>query len=267
MDPTDPAVEVNTAHNGHFIGGLVNATKVEDDVYVGDNKDYLTKTYVSVGDAFISFISAGIFAPTTTKFYLPYGSDMPEKVKMPPVKFGVRGGINFSSPAGSYCDPNNNFHESSPSLATGFKVGAILDVPMTHSVYFQPGIYYSQTGAKIAGEKYDQTGWEVPLLLSFRFGVPNILASVTNGNSFTKNMQLQVHFGPYMAQRVSQIDNGWEKSDADYTDFGLQVGAGCLFMKHVYLGLSYEHGFSDLELGPASAVERRNFSIVAGFNF
>lgn len=70
MDPTDPAVEVNTAHNGHFIGGLVNATKVEDDVYVGDNKDYLTKTYVSVGDAFISFISAGIFAPTTTKFGL-----------------------------------------------------------------------------------------------------------------------------------------------------------------------------------------------------
>lgn len=266
MNPTDPAVEVNTAHNGHFIGGLVNATKVEDDVYVGDNKDYLTKTYVSVGDAFISFISAGIFAPTTTKFYLPYGSEMPEKVKMPPVKFGVRGGVNFSSPTG---DGGYYREEFSPSLTTGFKVGAILDVPMTHSVYFQPGIYYSQTGAKIAGEKYNQTGWEIPLLLSFRFGVPNILASVTNGNSFTKNMQLQVHFGPYIALgKAQRIDNySGDKSNDEMEDLGLQVGAGGLFMKHVYLGLSYEFGFWGQDLGPCENVSRRNFSIVAGFNF
>ena len=251
MEPTDPAVEVNTAHNGHFIGGLVNATKVEDDVYVGENKDYLTKTYVSVGDAIVSFLSGGLFAPTTTKFYLPYGSEMPPKVKMPPVKFGVRGGFNLSAPTGSGHKPK-----------TGFKAGVILDVPMTHSVYFQPGLYYSQKGGEVNGEKQSQDYFEIPFLLSYRFGVPNILASVTNGSSFTKNMQLQAHFGPYVGL--------CKKNDFGHThgDVGLQAGIGGLFLKHIYIGLSYDYGFMDLEKSwnNSSKSYNSNFSIVAGFN-
>lgn len=252
MEPTDPAVEVNTAHNGHFIGGLVNATKVEDDVYVGDNKDYMTKTYVSLGDAIVSALTGGFFAPTTTKFYLPYGSEMPRKVKMPPVKLGVRGGLNLSAPTGG-----------GHSAKLGFKAGLILDVPMTHSVYFQPGIYYSQKGAKVNGDKVAQNYIEVPLLLSYRFGVPNILASVTNGTTFTRNMQFQVHFGPYLA---AARDNDFSR---DRFDAGLQVGLGGLFLKHIYIGLSYDYGIiaPDQREYNNGSFHNSNFSIVGGINF
>lgn len=252
MKPTDPAVEVNTAHNGHFIGGLVNATKVEDDAYVGENKNYMTKTYVSVGDAIVSFISAGLFCPTTTKFYLPYGSEMPTKVKMPPVKFGVRGGFGLSAPTG-------NGH----SATTGFNAGIILDVPMTHSVYFQPGIYYIQKGGKIDDERCSQDYIEIPFLLSYRFGVPNILASVTNGSTFTKNMQFQAHLGPYIAVAATN------KFGGDRFDAGAQVGLGGLFMKHIYLGLTYEYGFIDVNKRgyDAGKSHNSNVSIVAGLNF
>lgn len=267
IDPDEPLVEVNTAHNGHFIGGLVNATKVEDDVYVGDSKDYAMKTYVSVGNAVVSVLSAGLFTPTTTKFYLPYGSEMPPKVKMPPVRFGVRGGLNISSPTGDGDAWGDNGNISS---TLGLKVGAIFDIPMTHSVYFQPGLYYSQTGGKFQDAKFNQNYWEIPLLLSFRFGVPNILASTTNGNSFTQNMQFQLHFGPYVG--VCNNDFGTEN-----LDYGVQIGLGGLFMNHIYIGVSYDFGFADMGGWGYSKkhefdasfqdVYRRNFSIVAGFNF
>lgn len=252
MQPTDPAVEVNTAHNGHFLGGIINATKVEDDVYVGDNKNYLMKTYVSVGDAFISALSGGLFSPTTTKFYLPYGSEMPPKVKMPPVKLGVRGGLNLSAPTGHGHDPK-----------MGIKAGLILDVPMTHSMYFQPGLYYSQKGGVVNDEKQAQNYIEIPLLLSYRFGVPNILASVTNGSSFTKNMQLQAHFGPYIA--VAKDNEFGHKR----LDTGIQIGLGGLFLKHIYIGLSYDYGFMDVDKRwhYSNKSYNSNLSIVGGVNF
>ncbi len=258
MQPTDPAVEANTAHNGHFLGGLINATTVEDDVYVGDNKNYLTKTYVSVGDAIVTYLSCGLFAPTTTKFYLPYGSEMPPKVKMPPIRFGVRGGLNFSSPS----SVNDNSLESQ----TGIKLGVILDVPMTSSVYFQPSLYYSQKGVNIGGQKQSQDYFEIPLLISYRFGVPNILASATNGNTFTKDLQLQVHFGPYFATDPSDNDYWPNRYDA-----GLQFGVGGLFLNRFYVGISYDYGLTNLSKTDYKYSRpdayNRNFSIVGGINF
>lgn len=256
MNASDPAVEVNTAHNGHFIMGLVNATKVEDDVYVGDNKNYVMKTYTSVGDAVVTGVTMGLFAPTTTKFYLPYGSEMPPKVHMPPVQFGVRAGLNFPSHTGHY---GRSGSEESIEGKMGIKLGLVADVPMTPSVYFQPGIYYSKKGAKQAAQNYI----EMPFLLSYRFGVPNILESVTNGNEFTKDMHLQVLAGPYIG---AAYDNDLYTKRFDY---GIQLGIGAICMKHFYFGLSYDIGLQNYHVNERyynNSSDYKCFSINFGYN-
>lgn len=98
--------------------------------------------------------------------------------------------------------------------------------------------------------------------------VPNIFASAANGNTFTKNMQLQVHFGPYFAVGDNELAS-------KNIDAGIQVGIGGLFMKHVYIGVSYDLGLMDVcdsynrYRGGiySNGIYRNNFSIVAGFNF
>lgn len=272
MEPGDPAVEANTAHNAHFLGGLINAPKKEDDVYVGDNKDYLIKNYMSVGDAIVSGLTLGIYSPTTTKFYLPYGSEIPEKKDaLPPIKFGIRAGLNFpSAPDGS------SYEGVETSALTGWKIGAVADMPITQSLYFQPGLYYSQIGYQAQGyyfinnnkEKFNMSYIELALLFSYRFELPK---SLVGDNAFTKDLQLQVHAGPYIGYG-GYNDTKDFSSDFDDSglDGGLQFGVGCLLKKHIYIGVSYEVGLSNQANSVVKfdeELQRRNFSIVAGFNF
>ena len=260
MKPTDPSVECNKAHNGHFIGGLVNATKVEDDVYVGNNKNYLMKTYNSVGDVVVSVISAGLFSPSTTKFYIPYGEEMPPRVKMPPVRFGIRGGLTFASHTGDVKD------ESGYGSKMGYKLGAILDVPMTPQVYFQPGLYYS-----IKKTKYTEFNYiEVPFLLSYRIGVNNLLKQVSSASKFNKPIQAQINLGPYVA--VAYDMESKEGAHLNRPDFGIQAGLGVLIEDHIYVGASYDFGLYNVveaweSWSKFEDSQMRNLSISIGYNF
>lgn len=68
---SDDVEHVATVHNAHFLYGLVAKKEVKASKYVGDAKDYKVKRHVSFLDGFLSWITIGIYTPTTTKFYLP----------------------------------------------------------------------------------------------------------------------------------------------------------------------------------------------------
>lgn len=265
MTPTDPAVHVATAHEPHFISGLVGSTKREAKNYIGDNNDYRIKQYQSFVDGLLGVITVGFYTPTTTKFYLPYGATAPVvRKKGLPVKFGVRGGLNISS--ASFSEYGDAIGASS---RIGFNAGIILDMPVSESFYVQPGLYYTQKGFKYDGRTWRNLGntksctstqgyVELPILASYRYPL-------------TDDIQLQINAGPYAAVRLNN-----KVSDEDYDflyfdggssgsfDAGLQVGAGVLYDKHYYAGIGYEWGFLEQEHTDS---KNKNLFISIGYNF
>lgn len=250
MNMEEASVEVNTAHNAHFIGGLIGQPSVEDQDYVGDAKEYCIKNYTSFKDGLVSTLTLGIYSPSTTKFYLPYGTECSVKNnnQLPPIQFGVRGGLNFS-----------NFSEKDDDRLegrTGLKAGVIVDIPIEKHLYIQPGLYYSQKGMKHESEDdYDEHKFranyiEIPLLLSGRIDV-------------AQNFQLQLNYGPYIAYCINDAPALTYK-----LDYGLQIGAGLLVMRHFYVGCSYDLGFGIVDTGSSHDMKSktRNFSVNVGFN-
>lgn len=71
MKKNEPAVCVNTVHNHHFISGLVGSSKIEGNEYVNGQDSYKVKHFRSFTDLLLSGFTGGIYAPTTTKIYLP----------------------------------------------------------------------------------------------------------------------------------------------------------------------------------------------------
>lgn len=263
MKPTDPAVHVATAHEAHFIAGLVGSTKRDAKNYVGDNKDYRIKQYQSFVDGLLGTITVGIYTPTTTKFFLPYGATAApvKKEKGLPVKFGVRAGLNISSAS---------FKNDVDGLSSriGFHGGFIMDIPVSKSFYIQSGVYYTQKGFKYeatsmyGGSNDTKTvtstqGYvEVPILASYRYPLMD-------------DLQLQIHAGPYFAARISnKVDDDqysyYGHGSSGSFDAGIQAGAGVLYANHYYAGIGYEWGFVEQE---KTKSKNRNFFISIGYNF
>lgn len=69
--PKEPMVEVSKEHNAHFIGGLVKTGKTIAEEHVGTAENYAVVTRNGFGDLMLSMVTAGIYTPTTTKYYIP----------------------------------------------------------------------------------------------------------------------------------------------------------------------------------------------------
>lgn len=67
-----PVVKVNSKKNHALIEGLVPLNNgFEAKKYVGDRKDYVTKSQMTFVDGLLRVITLGIYTPTTTSFYVP----------------------------------------------------------------------------------------------------------------------------------------------------------------------------------------------------
>lgn len=71
MKPETPSVKVNTKHNAHFIGGLIGEGKARSKDYVEGAKDYKVTHQITFIDGLLSYLTLGIYTPSTTKFYVP----------------------------------------------------------------------------------------------------------------------------------------------------------------------------------------------------
>lgn len=69
----DPVIEVQKQWNSHWVGGLIPSKSANLDAskYVGGRKNYVVKTNMSFVNGLISYITWGIYTPTTTTFYVP----------------------------------------------------------------------------------------------------------------------------------------------------------------------------------------------------
>lgn len=71
VKPKEPVVEVAKSHDAHFIGGLVKTAKNVAEEHIGDAENYLIRSQYGFGDIVLSAITAGIYTPTTTKYFIP----------------------------------------------------------------------------------------------------------------------------------------------------------------------------------------------------
>lgn len=157
-----------------------------------------------------------------------------------PVRFGIKGGANFST---LYANDVDN-----TKMRTGFNVGLFAKLPLTSYIAVQPEIYYTTKGGDVTYNNTFVDGTagfhlnyiEIPLML-----VGNI----------TQNFN--VHAGPYAAflisgkvkneSNVNLFDFEENLNTDDYNTFetGLAIGAG-IDLKAVSLGVRYNHGLTSV---------------------
>lgn len=195
-------------------------------------------------------------------------------------KFGVRAGldiVDFSGGTGDY-DSRTSFH-----------VGVVADIPllyfyggaMRQGIFIQTGLYARSKGAKCTvksnGMNIEQTVnplyLQVPLFVSYHCDINRLL-------------KLQVNFGPFFAYGVGgknklQVKNGEESysSSTDFfdennefrrMDYGLAIGAGVTFLKHYYVGLSFDFGLCGIQhikYANDKNLKTRDISLSLGYNF
>lgn len=216
-----------------------------------------------------------------------------------PVNIGVRASLNSS-----------NFHETrvyqgnsgmlSPNWRCGFNVGAVVDIPMTHSVFLQPGFYFSHrndgyatsiayvqrisddtsAAAAMFANGHVSTNWfHIPVMVSYRF-------------TPLKPIEIQCDLGPYISFGIGGHDTytsysfidgiasatspdirrpSFGKEDGQYhtIDWGFEIGAGIKVARHYYFGVHYLLGVRNLakNLDMISRAHSREWQFTLGYDF
>ena len=154
-----------------------------------------------------------------------------------PVRFGIKGGINFST---LYAD------DADSKMRTGFNLGMFCKLPLSNIIAVQPELYYTTKGAEITYNTTFVDGTAGFHLNYLEFPVMFV------GN-ITKIFN--VHAGPYVAflingkvkneSNVSLFDFEDNLDTDDYNTFetGFALGAG-VDLGVFSFGTRYYHGFS-----------------------
>lgn len=185
------------------------------------------------------------------------------------VKWGVRAGVNFANSSFSSGD-----YSVTPDSRTSFHVGVVADFPLMESLYIQSGLFLQNKGCKMSDDDeeitYKPMYLEIPILASYRY-------------NFNDATQLQVNFGPYFGYGIGgkikdEYDGDSEEADIFGDDgilkrfnCGLQVGAGITFASHIYLGVAYQFGLSNIYNSEDDdsdfSIKDKNWMISLGYNF
>lgn len=73
IKPGTPTVKVNDENVHYLVCGLIpiGNNKIDPSKYVGERKNYVVKNQVTFVDGFLSFITGGIYTPSTVIFEVP----------------------------------------------------------------------------------------------------------------------------------------------------------------------------------------------------
>ncbi len=180
------------------------------------------------------------------------------------VSFGVRAGLNVDHQLFE-----DNGITTLPDNQLGFHFGAVSDIRMFGSLYFEPGLMFTTKGStttqKGVGTSHNRQYYlEMPLLLSYYFTVvPDALG-------------ISINAGPFVAMGLwgNSVDaNGSESSIFSNSkmkrfDTGFRFG-GALEFHQVLFGLSYDVGLYDVSQKENFDfnIKNRTLMISVGYNF
>ncbi|MEN8230441.1 MAG: porin family protein [Bacteroidota bacterium] len=171
--------------------------------------------------------------------------------------FGVQAGVNIQNLNGQ--DILGNKLDN--SLATGFHAGVNVMIPVAPDFYFQPGLQFSQKGAKntvVAVDiNYKISYVELPLNLLYRGAL---------GNGY-----VLLGFGPYVGYAVKATSVvGDTKTDMDIKalDAGAGIYAGYETGMGLYLQLNTQYGLLNMNPNDDDSVMKNvGFGLSLGYRF
>ena len=191
-------------------------------------------------------IIAIVLLVSISQFALAQGTNDNSKLK-----FGFKGGVNFSNLYTDEVDDNN--------VLTGFNAGIFAKLPITQLFAIQPELLYSTKGAKLTYNNSFANG-------TAKFKLNYIELPVLLVVNLTKNFN--IHAGPYVAYLVDgkatndsqgtlfDFQNNLSNEDYNKFDTGLAVGLGFDTDK-IGFGVRYNYGLQKVG-------KERNF---AGTNY
>jgi hypothetical protein len=128
-------------------------------------------------------------------------------------KFGIKGGLNFSTIAIS-----GGGATVTPDSKTGFNLGLISEIPLATDFYLQPGFLLSTKGFKFDSESLSTNNIEIPI---------NALYKLNAGS-----VKVLGFAGPYIGYALSgkagssDIKFSGDNKEMNAFDFGFNFGAG-----------------------------------------
>lgn len=196
------------------------------------------------------------------------------------VRFGVKGGVNFSSIGGDKTDGLDGL--------TGFHIGGLVEIPVTERFSVQPEVLYSAQGAKreikesFGDVSFTTTGKtkldyiNIPIIAKYYVidGLA-IEAGPQIGFMVSANAESKLDLSGIDPSIAELIEDGFQSGDIDISDqtkgldFGLALGASYRLNMGVFFGARYNFGLSNINDVDGSNVKNQNnvFQISAGYSF
>ena len=138
------------------------------------------------------------------------------------IKFGVKGGMNFSE-----LDLNVRTFEGVKEKSTGFFIGPMAEITLPIvGLGIDGALMYSQRGS----DELKEQGLEIPVNLKYTIGLGSMLG-------------FYLAAGPDFYFNFNDID--WQNVDAKKTQVALNLGAGVKLLSKLQLGLTYQIPMGD----------------------
>ncbi|MBR5193277.1 MAG: porin family protein [Bacteroidaceae bacterium] len=162
------------------------------------------------------------------------------------VKFGVKGGMNFSE-----LDLNVKSVEGVKEKSTGFFIGPMAEITLPIiGLGIDGAVMYSQRGS----DELKEQGLEIPVNLKYTIGLGSILG-------------VYIAAGPDFFFNFKDVD--LENVDAKKTQVALNLGAGVKLLKKLQVGVNYQIPMGDsFELQDAGkAITAKNKTLQASIAY
>jgi Outer membrane protein beta-barrel domain len=153
-----------------------------------------------------------------------------------PLKFGIKGGVNFSNLYTDNVEDNN--------VLTGFNAGVFAKLPITETFAIQPELLYTTKGSEL---KYNNAFVNGTSTFRLNYLELPVLLVINLTNNFN------LHAGPYVAYLLDgkatnnaqgtlfDIENNLKNEDYNKFDTGLSVGVG-FDTDQIGFGVRYNYG-------------------------
>ncbi|WP_281233894.1 porin family protein [Flavobacterium gelatinilyticum] len=166
-------------------------------------------------------------------------------VKAQEIKFGVKGGLNFSTITGDDTEGIN--------YVTSYNIGVVSEIPLSEKFSFQPEALYSRQGYTFDDDIVALNYVNVPLMGKYY---------VTKGFS--------VEAGPQIGFLVSAKNDKTDVKDSFNTfDFGVNFGLGYKFENGLNFSARYNLGLTDINNIEDYSGKNKNgiFQVSVGYFF
>ncbi|WP_452220680.1 porin family protein [Lacinutrix salivirga] len=164
------------------------------------------------------------------------------------IKFGAKGGVNFSSISGENTDGVENL--------TSFHAGAVAEIMISDRVSFQPEVLYSKQGANSSFEnelekdeyKYSLDYINVPLLAKIYIAEGfSVVAGPQIGFLLNAEEEYNYTSKSGVVRNISTTED--VKEFYKSTDFSTSLGLGYQFDNGLNFGARYNLGLSNINDG------------------